>query len=144
MPVIGGKVVKLEVERMEENAVQNLEFTFNIENVRADKHVVAVEYTTNIAYIPSVAHIRIKGEIYFEESEERKAKQVVEEFKSKKRLPNEVAEEVITAMNFSSTAVGTLGAFALGLNAPLNIPRARMSEASAPTPAAKQSGPKAG
>lgn len=134
MPIIGGKVTRLEVERMEENAVSNLEFQFNIEGVRQDKKIAVVTYTTTIVYHPSVAKIKIAGELYFEE-EERKIKAMIDEFKDKKKLPNDVAEDVITSMNFSSTAVGTIAAFALGLNAPLNIPRAKVSDAAPAKPA---------
>lgn len=127
MPIVGGRITKLEATRLEANDIKNLEFNFNIEELRQEKNIVVIPYTTTISYTPDVAKIIVKGEVFVEE-EERKGKEILSYFKANKRLPNDLAENVLTAVNFSSTAVATLGAFGIGVNAPLNLPKARLND----------------
>jgi hypothetical protein len=132
MPIRGGKITKVEAERLEANDIKNLEFNFNIEELRQEKKILVLPYTTTINYNPLVARIIVKGEVFFED-EERKNKDTIAYFKENKRLPAEMADDVLTAINFSSTAVATLAAFAIGVNAPLNLPKARVAEPQAPS-----------
>jgi hypothetical protein len=82
--------------------------------------------------------------MYYQD-EEKRVKQMAEDFKKSKKLPNDVIEEVLSGMNYSSQAVGTLAAFALNITAPLNIPRPKLINPPAPgaQPAGQPQAPKA-
>ena len=129
MPILGGRINRVEAKRKEENALEGMDINFTIDSVTADKKVLTIAYTTKTDYRPSVAEITVQGEIFWEE-DEKKAKEIAEDFKKTRRVgDNNTMEEILTALNYSMQAVGTLAAFALGISAPLNVPRTRISNA---------------
>lgn len=145
MPIVGGRITRVEAKKKEENNIEGFDMNFALENATADKTVLNVKYTCKIDYKPNVAEITVEGEMYFQE-EEKKVKQLAEEFKKNKKLPNDIIEEVLAGMNYSSQAVGTLAAFALNITAPLNIPKTKLvsqAPGSQPAQTSQQPTPKA-
>ena len=132
MALVGGRVDKLEAKRKEGSSMQEMNLTVSISEVEQDKKVAKISYSATMRYMPDVAEIVVGGVLFWEEDNEKKVKELVDEFKRSRVLPNEIAEEAVTAINYTVSAVGTLGAFALGITAPINTPRARIS-ASQPT-----------
>ncbi|MBI3588750.1 hypothetical protein HY095_06135 [Candidatus Micrarchaeota archaeon] len=129
MPLIGGKITRLMAKKLEENNVEALNLAIDIREVTQDKKILQVNYSTRNAYEPKVAELEVEGELFYEEETEKKAREMLEEFKKTKRLPSPMAEDVVTAITYAASAVGTLGAFAIGISAPINSPRARISAA---------------
>ncbi len=126
MPIIGGRIVKLEAEKLNDGEISKFETSFNLSDVTLDKDVLKISYTTKMTYHVEIASMSVTGEVFYKD-DEKKLKQVYEDFKKDHRLPNEMVEEVIQAINFASGSVGTLGAFAIGVSAPLNMPRPKLS-----------------
>jgi hypothetical protein len=85
-----------------------------------------LKYDVKITYLPDTAEISVTGELLAEENEKTR-KEIEEEWKKKKFIPTEFAEDVITAISYAGTATGTLAAYALNIPAPLNIPRAKLN-----------------
>lgn len=126
MAILGGRVTRIEAKRMEDNNVEGINLNINVTNVVQDKKLLTVKYTSIIEYAPKVAQMTVDGEVLIEEETEKKAKEVVDEYKKNKQLPDALTEEIVTTVNYSSTATGTLLAFGMGLNAPINVPRAKI------------------
>ncbi len=126
MMILGGRITKMEAKRLEDNAVDGISLNINVKSVTNEKKIVKIDYESKIEYSPGVAELNVAGELVIEEEGEKQAKDAVEDFRKNKQLPEKLAEEVITAVNYSTTSVGTLMAFGIGLGAPINVPRARL------------------
>lgn len=126
MAIVGGRITRVEARKKEENNLDSFDMNFVLENAVADKTLLTIKYSCKIEYKPSVAEITIEGEMFYQD-EEKKVKQLAEEFKKTRKLPNEILEEVLGGMNYSTQAVGTLAAFALNITAPINVPKTRIA-----------------
>ncbi len=127
MAIIGGKVDSFSAKRKSDEAIQSLSINVLIDDVQRDARTLKINYTCRTSYSPDAAELEVKGTMFWEEENEAKAKALQTEFDKQKRLPNEVAEEVITAVNYTNSAVGTLLAFGLGITAPINVPKAKVN-----------------
>lgn len=129
MNILGGRVTSMAAKKLEENPTESINMNVDILSVTNESKILKVVYAAKISYEPKVAMVVVEGELIVDEDTEAKAKEAVESFKKNKRLPTELAEEVVTAVNYSATAVGTVAAFAVGLSAPINVPRVKIQEA---------------
>ncbi len=125
MPIIGGRITRMEAKKKEENTIEGFDMNFGLENATADKTVLNIKYTCKIDYKPDIAEITVEGELFYQD-EEKKVKALAEEFKKTRKLPNDIIEEVLSGMNYSSQTVGTLAAFALNITAPINVPKTKL------------------
>ena len=122
--ISGGKITSVEAKKLKEGAsVSGMNVNIGIDDVHAEKDKLIFKYTYSIEYAPGVAEFKISGEIF---SDEKNAKQLEEKWKKDKNLEPALAEELLTAITYSGTTVGTLLAFSLGIQAPINVPRARV------------------
>ncbi|MBI5229006.1 hypothetical protein HY991_02765 [Candidatus Micrarchaeota archaeon] len=124
--ITGGRVIGVGGKTMKIARPEGMEVAINIDSVKAEKGRVTLVYTYNIAYTPNVASISVSGEIHLEEKE-ADAKRMEESWSKTKQLPQETAEELLTAITYTASAVGTLVAFAINVSAPINVPRARLT-----------------
>ncbi len=127
MVLVGGRVEKLEAKLMESKPIAEMRMDLAIGDVELDRKTLKIPYTAKTHYGPGVAEITVAGVLFWEEENEKKAKDFFDNYKKEGRLPNAVAEEAVTAITYTNGAVGTLGAFALGITAPINTPRARIA-----------------
>jgi hypothetical protein len=130
--ITGGKILSVEAKKLKEGTVSGMNVNIGIEDVKAEKNGLAFKYAYSVEYAPGVAEFKIVGEIY---SDDKNAKAVEEKWRKSKTLEPGVAEELLTAITYSGTAVGTLLAFSVGISAPINVPRARIAPATPPAPA---------
>ena len=84
------------------------------------------EYSAN--YEDKVGLLKIKGVITSTE-EKKLAKDIADRWKKEQKLPDEYAEMLLGAINYSGSANGTLLARVLGLTAPLIPPRIQLTRA---------------
>jgi|GEM_PF-4502277 len=132
MPIVGGRVLRVEAKKKEENNVESFEMNFAIDSITSNKSLLTIKYASKTEYAPNVAEIIVEGEMYYED-EEKKVKALAEDFKKfkadpkgKHPLPAEILEEVLTGLNYTTQAIGTLAAFALNIAAPINLPKTRV------------------
>ncbi len=133
MPILGGRVERLEAKKLKDETISEMRLDLLIDTVEQDKKLLRVKYTSTMHYEPGVGEITVAGQLFWEVEDEKKAKAVSEEYQKTRRLPNDIAEEIVTAVSYTNAAVGTLAAFGLGLSAPINTPRARITPAQAPS-----------
>lgn len=123
--ITGGRTTGVEAKKLKEGAsVAGMNVNISIEDVRAEKDKLTFKYVYTIDYAPDVAKFRIEGEIF---GEDKNAKALEESWKKSKNLEPAVAEELLTAITYSGTTIGTLLAFSLNVQAPINLPRARVA-----------------
>lgn len=132
--ITGGKITGVEAKRMKEGeAISGLNVNISIEDVHAEKSQLTVRYSYNIDYSDNVAQIKVKGELYLDE---KNAKELEEKWKKTKQIEPVMAEELLTAITYAGTATGTLLAFSINIQAPINVPRARIAPPSEQKPKA--------
>jgi len=132
--ITGGRILQLVGERSKDKEASNVEsvnVNVNVDELRFEKDRIVAKYTHTTTYAPDVASIKLTGEIYLREDDKGR-RDVEEQWKKTKGLPPAFAEDLLTSITYTASAVGTLVAFGLGVSAPINIPRARISAAPAP------------
>lgn len=129
--ISGGKILQLIGDRNKDKdgaTVEGINFSINVDDMRFEKDRVVIRYAHTTTYSPDLATIKVVGELYVQN--EPKVKEIEEQWKKTKQLPPAFAEEVLNAINYSASTVGTLMAFGLNIRAPLSLPAARLAPAS--------------
>ncbi len=126
--IVGGRIVEVSGKKIEDSPLEGMNVNINIEDVKTAEGRLIIKYGYTIKYLPKVAEMFVKGELLVEENE-KKRKEIEDDWKKKRQLPPDFAEEALTAITYTCSAVGTLLAFGLGITAPLNIPRAKIAPA---------------
>jgi len=124
--IVGGRITGVNAVKKNDEPAKGMNVNVNVEDLRAEKNLLVIKYEFKITYSPDNAEIVVKGELIADE-DEKKRREIEDEWKKKKFLPTEFAEDVITAITYAGTATGTLAAYALNIGAPINIPRAKLS-----------------
>ncbi len=123
--IVGGRILEVSAEKKNDVPNQGLEYNIDLSELKRDGKRISIVYKYVINYKPDLAVMKIKGELFFE-MEEADAKKIEDDYKKSKIVPPEFAEEVLNASNYSSATIGTLLSFAIGVGAPLNLPRTRV------------------
>ena len=125
MKILGGRIVSVKAEKLEGATFAGIEHSIRISDVRESGKNIAVHYDNTMNYKNGFAKLSIEGVIEAEVDAKEK-KKILDEWDKKKQLPLDVAEEFLPAINYASGAIGTLLAFAINVNAPLNVPRSKI------------------
>ncbi len=136
--ITGIEISKVEARRDLSEAISNMRFNINFEDVKVNQENVKISFTFSTVYdggTPSkatkVGELTIAGSVLAKEAK-KDAEDIENTWKSKKTLPLKIAEDVINILNFECGARGTLLAYSIGFAAPLPISRAKLTET--PTP----------
>jgi len=125
MRVNGGRVIAISAEKLSGTKFEGYDVSIQITDLKeTDKHI-EIHFDHATSYRVDFAKMNIKG-IVNAEAEDKERKKIIEDWKKTKQLPNEAAEEVLMAINYITSTVGTLMAFAINVNAPVNVPRTRI------------------
>ena len=124
MAIIGGRVLEVKATRKKDAVFQGMGMNINFDEMSVRDKKLVVVYTAIVSYAPEIAELSVKGELVTDEKNPEKIKEVWE--KEKKIEPQELAEDLLTAITYAASAVGTLLAYAIGINAPINVPRAKL------------------
>jgi hypothetical protein len=130
-----GRIVEVKAAKKKDGVMTGMSVNVSVEAVALEGSQVKVSYNYEIDYKENIATMSIKGELFADANSDL-GKKLVDGWKKNKQLPADAAEEVITALTYAGSSIGTLLAFAININAPINVPRAKVGPANA--------GPKAG
>ncbi len=123
--ISGGNIKKVTAEKIKNEPSKGMNVNINTEDVEFTKTKMTVIYSYEIEYKENLAKMVIKGEMYFDEKEK-----IISEWKKSwdesKKLPEDVTSDFLTAVTYTCSAIGTLMAFAINVNAPINIARAQV------------------
>ncbi len=126
--ITGGIVTKVSAEKTSTAPVEGFDINVEIKEVKFEKTRAIVKYEYTIGYKPNNGKIVLEGEIYLDETE-KDLKAIKEQWDKNGKFSDALGSDIVTALTYSGSAVGTLLAFATGLNAPINVPRARINPA---------------
>ncbi len=130
--ITGNRITRVEASRPVDEAIVNMKFNINFDNVKVTGDNVEVAYTFTTTYegeknAKSVGELKMLGTIFAKE-EKALIEQINESWKGKKTLPVKFAEDIINILNFECASRGTLLAWSIGMIAPLPITRAKLQE----------------
>jgi len=123
-----GRIVEVKATKKKDGNVTGMSVNVSVDSVAAEGNQVKVTYLYEISYQQDIATMSIKGELFADANSDL-GKKVMEGWKKNKQLPSDAAEEIITALTYAGSSVGTLLAFAININAPINVPRAKVGPA---------------
>lgn len=123
-----GRIVEVKATKKKDGNVTGMSVNVSVDSVATEGSQVKVTYNYEIEYQQDVASMSIKGELYTDSNSDL-GKKLVDGWKKNKQLPADAAEEIITALTYAGSSVGTLLAFAININAPINVPRAKVGPA---------------
>ncbi|MEM4366858.1 MAG: hypothetical protein QW035_01870 [Candidatus Anstonellales archaeon] len=124
--IVGGKITKVEAEKYKEEIHKGLNVNIGIEGVE-DKEYVEISYYYTVEYKDNVGKIMIKGVLFLQEDKKTREK-IVDKWKKEKKLPEDMVESVLNALNYSGSYNATMVAKVLNLGAPFVPPRISLSK----------------
>ena len=125
MKITGGQILKASAEKVKDEPNQGMNVNISINSVKVEKEKLTINYTYTVQYLPEMAKLSVTGEMHAVENE-KIAKEINDKWNTTKTLPDATASEVVTAITYTGSAVGTLLAFAVGVPSPINIQKARI------------------
>jgi len=123
-----GRITEVKATKKKDGNVTGMSVNVSIDSVASEGSQVKVAYNYEITYQQDIASMSIKGELYTDASSDL-GKKLLDGWKKNKQLPADAAEEIITALTYAGSSIGTLLAFAININAPINVPRAKVAAA---------------
>ncbi|MEM0201210.1 MAG: hypothetical protein QXD23_02290 [Candidatus Micrarchaeaceae archaeon] len=132
--ITGIEVSKVEAKRENLEAISNMKFNINFDDVNIKQDSIHVGFTFVAVYeggssnkASKVGELTISGKVIAKESK-KDSDEIENTWKTKKTLPLKFAEDVINLVNFECGSRGTLVAYSMGFAAPIPISRAKLQE----------------
>ncbi len=124
--ITGGKIISVEARKERDGPVMGMNTNVATDDVQINGDEVCVKYTFTMNYDPQIGSLKMSGEIISKEDSAR-IKDISKQWKDKKSLPVDYTEELLNAITYTCGINGVLVVRALGLPAPINPPRLRIS-----------------
>jgi len=125
--IVGERILEVSGNRVPQQSIKGLNINIQLEKVEMNDDTVEITYDYIADYKDNVGQIKIKG-ILIAKEEKDLSKKIVDSWKKNKKVPDEYATVVLSAVNYSGSANGTLMARVLGLTAPLIPPKIQLSK----------------
>lgn len=133
--VTGMRITTAEITREKNDIPRGISINMAINNVREDAGMVEITFSYRAEYTENVGMLRLEGVMYLQE-DRKHVDQIIKTWKDKKRLDDDVAEEVLNQVNFACGAHGTFMARVVNLQPPMMPPRIRLDKTGAGASAA--------
>lgn len=124
--IAGGKLISVEAKREKDDPISGLSINIGLDDVKTKGQDVEIKYTYTVNYAEGVGFLKIIGEIYARE-ETKLCAEIDKTWKANRRLPNEFAEVVLNAINFTCGSNGTLVVRPINLSPPMIPPKIEIS-----------------
>lgn len=125
--IVGERILEITGNRVPKQNIKGLNINIQLDGVEKKDDNLEITYTYIADYREDVGQIKIKGLLIAKE-EDTLAKEVLTTWKKKKKIPDDYATTILSAVNYSGSANGTLLARVLGLTAPLIPPKIQLSK----------------
>jgi hypothetical protein len=125
--IVGERILEVSGKKLLREPVKGLNINIALEDAKADGENLEITYVYKATYNEGVGELQIKGVLLAKEDKKR-IKQILDTWKKDKRVPEDYAAVVLSAVNYSGSANGTLLAKVLGLTAPLIPPKIQLSK----------------
>ena len=124
--IIGERILEISGNKHSQENIQGLSINIALDDVHLNDDTLEITYTYTANYENKIGLLTIKGMLMAKE-ESKLSNEVAAMWKKNKKIPEAYAETVLSAINYSGSANGTLVARVLGLTAPLIPPRIQLS-----------------
>ncbi len=127
--IVGGKIERVEAEKKKDGKIEGLKIDIKIDDVKVKDENVEIKYTYTAEYAKGMGEIKISGVLYAKE-DEKVAKEISESWNKDKKnrtIPKSYASSLLSAINYTGSANGTLVARVLNLSPPLVPPKLQVS-----------------
>ncbi|MDO8339161.1 MAG: hypothetical protein Q7T16_00730 [Candidatus Burarchaeum sp.] len=135
MAITGMRIVKAEITRDKNEMPSGIGINMAITELKEEAGLIEIHFTYRADYAEKVGMLLITG-ILFVEDEKKARDEIIRGWKTKKKLEDAFAEEVLNNINFACGAHGTLMARVVNLQPPLIPPRIRLEKSGAGASAA--------
>ncbi len=125
--IVGERILEISGNKVPKAQIKGLSINISIEDVKMAEENVEITYVYTANYQDGAGQLKLKGVLMAKE-EAKLAKEVVESWKKAKKIPDDYATVVLSAVNYSGSANGTLLARVLTLTAPLMPPKIQLSK----------------
>jgi hypothetical protein len=125
--IVGGKIDSVEAIKKSEDPLKGLNINIIMDDVKVKGENVEMAYTYTVTYDEGIGELKMKGVLYAKE-EKKLAKEIEDEWKKSKKLPDAYAEGILNAINYNGSANGTMVARVLNLSPPLIPPRIQLAK----------------
>ena len=123
--IVGGRIVYAEVDKKSEEQATGLNINVSVDEVLINNGMLDVKYTYTATYEKDVGTLKIIGYIEVQDDNEQK---IAEEWKKSQKIPDELSEELLNAINFTCGVNGTLICRALNMAPPMVLPRIQINK----------------
>ncbi len=130
MAIMGERIREISGRKQKAEQIKGLGINISIDEVRVSDKNVEIDYSYTANYEQGVGNLVIKGTILAVE-DSALAKKIADEWKKNKKLLPDYTSVILSAINYSGSANGTLLARVLNLAAPFIPPRIQLSKPSA-------------
>ncbi|MFH1520326.1 MAG: hypothetical protein ABID61_01645 [Candidatus Micrarchaeota archaeon] len=124
--IVGERILEVSGSKTPKTSIQGLSINISIEDVALDAETLEITYVYTADYQDKVGNLKIKG-ILLAKEDTATSKSILDTWKKTKKVPDDYASIVLSAVNYSGSANGTLIARVLGLTAPLIPPKIQLS-----------------
>ena len=127
--IVGERILEVSGKKEVGATIKGLSINISLEDVKnTNGGQIEITYVYTANYEDNVGQIKIKGQLTAKE-DDKLAREIGENWTKNKKFPDAYAETVLSAVNYSGMANGTLLARVLGLSAPLIPPKIQMPKA---------------
>jgi len=124
--IVGERILEISGNKKKREPIKGLNINIGIEKVDVKGEDVEIEYLYTANYSEDIGQLQIRG-VLLSKEDKKAAKEIDDEWKKSKKIPESLTTQVLSAINYSGSANGTLLARVLGLTAPLIPPRIQLS-----------------
>ncbi len=123
--IVGERILEINGTKKKWEPIKGLNINISLEDVMVDGESVEITYSYTANYEEDLGQLKIKGLLMAKEDPEL-AKSIAEKWQKEKKIPDEYAQQTLSAINYSGSANGTLLARVVGLTAPLIPPKIQL------------------
>jgi len=123
--IVGGRIDAVEGKKNKDEQIKGLSINISLDDVRVKGEDVEIVYTYTADYAEGVGQLKIKGTLFAKE-DKKQAKELADAWKKDKKVPQDYANGLLTTINYSGSANGTLVARVVNLSPPLVPPRLQL------------------
>jgi len=126
--IVGERILEVSGTKTPGESIKGLNINIAIETVEKGKEHLEITYSYTAQYEQNAGQIKIRG-ILLAKEEDKLVNEIIDSWKKNKRLPESYTTVILSALNYSGSANGTLVARVLGLTATLIPPKIQLSKA---------------
>ena len=116
--ITGGRIDEVEGKKNKEDEFKGLNINISVDGITVSGENVDISYTYEANYAEGVGYVKVKGAIFAKE-DKKLAKEIDDEWKKSKKMPEGFAESILSAINYTGSANGIFLSRVLNLSPPI-------------------------